>query len=318
MPVQHFRRFLLPAAVSLATALVFAALLVRHHLEGTLSRTALEIQHAQELAFTLRPLVLPANPGFAATSARADLRSAARIEDRLFLAGTGDLYEFTTGGGLVQTFRVGIDLPGFPIASLTVARLHSKPTPLLVIATSGAGVLLLSPLSGSLEQLLPADADLRDITAMVALPEGDLLLGTRHRGVLRFDGEKLTLYRPEYRGVEVTAMAATADAVWVGTQADGLRVTRGGVTQHFLSELPDAHVQALATHAKNVFAATPDGVIDFQDGKLVRTLAPGTFARALSADKRELTMALFDGGIVTIPLGAAHHRVTAPGNPGES
>ena len=309
MPVKRVSRSLLLSVAIIATTLVATATLFSLHLEHTLSRTALEVRRAHELGFTLQPLILPPNPGFGPLLTAADLHAAAQASDHIFLGGSGELFDFTSDGALAKSYRVGINLPSFPLGQITTGRLHKLTTPQLFIATSGAGLLILDAASGNLQQLLPTDPNLREITAVAALPNGDLLLGTRRSGVLRFDGETLSLFRPEYRDVAVTTILATADSVWVGTQDDGLLITRAGVTQHLQAALPDPHIEALTAHGGRVFAATPDGVAEFQDGKLARTLAPGVFAHALFADDHELTIATLEGDTLSVPLGAAHAQV---------
>ena len=315
MPVKRVSRSLLLSVAIVSTALLAAATLFSLHLEHTVSRTTLEVRRAHELGFTLERLTLPPNSGFAPLLAAADLHAAAQLGDHIFLSGSGELFDFTSSGALAKRYHVGTNLPSFPLGQITTGRLHNNTAPQLLIATSGAGLLILDPSSGNLQQLLPNASNLRDITAVAALPNGDLLLGTRRSGVLRFDGETLSLYRPEYRNVAVTTILPTADSVWVGTQADGLLITRAGVTQHLQAEMPDPHVEALTAHGYRVFAATPDGVAEFQDGKLARTLAPGIFAHALFADDHELTIATLEGDTVSVPLEAAHAQVAPSAQP---
>lgn len=318
MPVTPVRRSLLLTTAFLLTAATLAALFVHTHLERTLTRTAADLRSAGNLSFTLHPLHLPPNPGFTPVLSSSNLHSAAQLGDRVFLAGPGELLEFTLAGTPVRTFHTGLDLPGFPLGPLLAARLGGAATPRLLVATTGAGLLSLDPANGNLNQFLPADTSLRDITALAALPTGDLLLGTRRHGVLRYDGEHLTPYRAELRTAAVTALLATEDTVAVGTQNDGLYLTHAGVTHHLLAELPDPHIEALATNGTSLFAATPDGVAELRNDAFLRTLAPGTFARALDATPTRLTLALYEGGTLTLPLTPARHAPIAPASLADS
>ena len=59
-----------------------------------------------------------------------------------------------------------------------------------MVATADESVLLLGE-DDTLRQLRPEDAAAREITALLSLASGDLLIGTRHRGLLVWGGERL-------------------------------------------------------------------------------------------------------------------------------
>ena len=315
MPTQRVRRSLFLFALFLTLALLSAGWGFRLHLQRTVTRTAAEVRQAGDLLFTLAPLRMPANPGFAPVLSSGRLGSVVVVDDASFVSASGALFEFKAGV-LVRTLQAGIDLPGVPLVSLSTGRLHHSAGTQVFILTAGAGLLLLDPASGGIQHLLPADASLRDLTSAITLPDGDLLLGTRRRGVLRFDGETLRYERPEWRNLLVTCMLAAANGdVWIGTQADGLYLSRAGVIRHFESDLPDPHIETLAAHGDQVLAATAAGVVQFGGGAPVRTLAPGVFVHALAVDDRELTLGTIDGDTLSLPLGAGHARIAMPGAP---
>ena len=70
--------------------------------------------------------------------------------------------------------------------------------------------------------------------------------------------------------------------------------------------LPDSQVDAIAVRGNKVYAATPLGVEEFDDGRPARVLAKNVFAHALFADAAGLTIGTMDEGIRRVPLNAEH------------
>jgi len=60
--------------------------------------------------------------------------------------------------------------------------------------------------------------------------------------------------------------------------------------------------------ADRAFAGTPAGVAEFDGGKFARTLAPGTFARALFVHSDTLLIGTLEQGVVPVPLRTAAAR----------
>ncbi len=314
---QARRLLIISAAIATLLSLSIFAILYRVH--STLSDTSRAVADAHRLAYTLAPLSPPPNPGFEPITSPASFRSAAALEGHLFLAGPAALNMYSASGTLERSFRTGIDLPSAPLGPIAVARLRTHARPQLLIATAGAGVLIYDPTAQTFTQLLPANAALRDVTALATLSSGELLLGTHRSGLLTFDGKTLALFRTEYANIAITALLAAGDDVWAGTQDHGLFHTHAGITDHFDTQLPDQHIETLAASGNRVFAATPLGIALFEDGRPARTLAPGTFAHALFADTNSLTLSTLAGETQALALTSTrlHASLTETSDPAE-
>ena len=309
MASAHSRR-LLTLSVATATLLLLSASIFIVHVHRTLTETSRAVADSHHLPFTFGPLALPPNPGFEPIAAPASFTSAAALDGHIFVAGASALNVYNSAGTLERSFHVGLDLPPAPLSRMIVARLRGQSQPQLLIATAGAGILLYDATAQTFRQLLPASTDLRDITALAALGSGELLAGTRRQGLLVYNGKTLELFRPEYADASITALLATGNDVWAGTQDHGLFHTHAGVTDHFEAELPDPHVETLAAEGNRVFAATPLGVELLEDGRPSRTVASNTFAQALFAEPKTLTLSTLAEGATTVPLDSA--RIHTP------
>jgi ligand-binding sensor domain-containing protein len=216
---------------------------------------------------------------------------------------------------------VGLDLPSAALGSMIVGRLRGANDPELFIATAGAGVLIftsdgLTDGSGRFLQLLPQDPEARDVTSLLALPTGELLIGTRKRGVLVYGGktagqsggDELRTFQAQLATSPITAMAADATGIWIGTHDRGVRYVHGGQTDSFESggdsfaSLPDQQVDAIAVHGDRVYVGTPLGVEEFVNGRPSRRLAKDLFAHALYADDKGLTIGSINQGIKRVSL----------------
>ncbi len=311
MPVRRRSRSLIATGSLLGVLLICGAGGFLVHMRGVLSRATRQVAAGHTLRFRYGPYAPANGTGFSPLQTPAELRSGAAIEGSVVVAGPGELLAFNNAGVETQAWRAGLELPGAPLGPVATVRLRGAAHTVLAVGTAGAGVLFVDPASGHVAQLLPATPEQRDVTALAALPDGELLAGTRRGGVFVFDGETFAPYRAELGKLAVTTLLATSDELWVGTQNDGVYVVQGGTTRHITAPLPDPHIESLAGQAGHVFAGTSDGVEEFVGGQPTRTLAPGIFAHALTLDANTLTVAALEGGTVEIPLAATHRAIAA-------
>jgi len=174
--------------------------------------------------------------------------------------------------------------------------------PELLVATANDGVLAFN--GRSFRQILPASADGCAITAILPTPSGHLLFGTKRRGVLVYDGKKITVLHPTLDAVYVTSLAGNESNLWVGTLNHGVLHFHAGATESFSEAqgLPDPQVQSLAISADMTYAGTATGVAVFNHGRFSRVLAPGVMATALLATPTQLYVGSEDQGVILIPL----------------
>ncbi len=293
------------AGVVLSTAILAGGLVLIARTERTLRTSRVEAAEQARVAFDLSD-VHPAMTQFSQLSVRDSYSSVVVFQGRAVLAGPGGLTIGTPGEPGARQLRAGLELPAAPITGLAVGVLRGASRPVLIAATRGAGVLFLDDaIRGAVRQLRPRDPALRDVTAVVVLSSGEMLIGTRTKGLLRYDGTTLTYFSAALTGVPVTALAGDGAEFWVGTRDRGVFRWHAGEMDHFDrdSGLPDEQVESIAfDRTWRAFVGTPLGVAEFEDGRPARVLAKGVFAHAMVVDGERLEIASIDQGIVTVPL----------------
>jgi len=172
--------------------------------------------------------------------------------------------------------------------------------PELFVATRGEGVLAFN--GARFRQILPADLGLRVVTSVLVLGSGRILLGTERQGLLVFDGRRLAPFHAGLKSAYITALAGTVGNLWIGTLASGAFHYRAGQLEGLLSALPDPQVLSLTVENDAAYVGTPLGVVEFRDGRRLRALAEGYFARALAVRKDILHIGTGDEGIIDVPL----------------
>lgn len=272
---------------------------------------------AQTFSVVVRPLGNPGAAGpfaFTSFSAPAVYSAAAVFQGRLFLCGPAGLFEYDSAGALLHSYRVGQDLPPSPLLRMAQGVLTDSTEPELLIATVGEGVLAFN--GRSFRQIRPDDADARAITAILPAASGHLLIGTRKRGVLVYDGKRLTPLHTTLAAASVTDLAGTEFDLWVGTLDVGVFHWHAGRTDRLdtAQGLPDAQVLSLAVAGDDAYVGTALGVAEFLHGRLSRVLAPDAFASALLLRGRSLVVGTMDQGVREIPLDAARVPGLQPGN----
>lgn len=297
-------------ASSVVGVLLASSCFVALRIHRTLKTIARDVQSEGEIPFdtlSLRdtgkassggvgPGVLPLLPVNRYTS-------GAVLNGRFYLAGPGGLAMYESPERPPKRLVTGIDLPPAPLLALAVGRLRGDLSDSLLVVSRGYGLLILdTQLSGGV-QLLPRDPAARDITAVLPLRSGDVLLGTRHAGLLVYDGRTLKRFLPSVRD-SVTSLAGDEADLWIGTQSGGVLHWRGGQLARFdaSSGLPDSQVEDVAVSQRGVFVGTPLGIAEFVDGLPARVLGKGVFARSLAVEGETLVVATMDQDVLEFPL----------------
>jgi two component regulator with propeller domain len=291
----------LAVALVLTVAVALGALVVWRSSRAMQSATD-EVRSEQEFRFTARRLPALLNPGFETVSSPSVFLQAARFQNHLYLAGPAGLQEYTPDGSLVHQYAVGNELPGSPLVALAPAVLADSREPELIIATANDGLLAFN--GGAFRQILPASADARAITAILPVPSGHLLIGTKKLGVLVYDGQQITVLHPTLGGLYVTALAGNESDLWVATLNRGVLHFHAGETESFAEAqgLPDPQVLSLAISGETTYAGTATGVAVFSAGRFSRVLGPGVLATALLATPSRLYVGSEDQAVVVISL----------------
>ncbi len=284
-----------------------------------LGSAAADFHAANEIRFAVRQLVPAANADFEIISAPAVFFQATRFEDHLYIAGPAGLLEYDASGALLHQYAVGRELPGSPLIALAPAVLADSREPELILATANDGLLAFN--GRSFRQIFPYDSEVRAITAILPDASGHLLIGTKKRGVLVYDGKKITALHSTLKNVYVTALAGNESDLWVGTLDRGVLHFHAAATDSFSEAqgLPDPQVESLAVFGDTTYVGTPLGVAVFSGGQFSRALAPGVLATALLAIRNQLYVGTEDQGVISIPLeGRRPSFNLAPGSEEES
>jgi len=265
-----------------------------------------DVRSEHELRYSVGPLTPADNPGFEAVSTPAVFQQAARFQDHLYIAGPAGLMEFDPSGSLLHQYSVGSDLPGSPLIALAPALLTDSHESELVLATASAGLLAFD--GRSFRQIVPASSDARALTAILPVASGHLLLGTKKKGVLVYDGKAITVLHPSLDALYVTSLAGDESDLWVGTLNHGVLHFHAGATESFgeARGLPDPQVESLAISGDTTYVGTATGVAVFSNGRFSRVLAQGVLATALFATPTELYVGSEDQGVIVIPLEGRH------------
>ncbi len=299
-----------------------SALFVAMRVQRVIDTATVRVEAGQKIPFDLLPLP-PASAvrAFQPLPAPAAYVSGTVAGESLWVGGAGGLTIHHFAGGPDRFLLIGLDLPPAPIVALSTVRLRGGAGQEVVAATHGAG-LLLSPGQGSGVQLLPREPDARDVTALLPLGSGDLLLGTRDAGLLVYRATvpgaqgsgDLHPFAAGTTRVHVSALAGDEGDLWIGTRDRGLLHWHGGQmdTLGLEAGLPDLDIESLAAAAGKVYAGTPRGVVELGEGRVVRVLAPDLFARSLTLSGERLLVSTVDQGPQEIALDSRSSGRGAP------
>ncbi len=310
------RRSVTVSAIAVALVCLGTFGIVAWRVERTMVGSSREAAQRELLGLEVRALVAQPNPGFEGITTPAIYESAAVFQGQIYLAGPAALYAYAADGTQEHIYRTGMDLPAAPLGQLVVGMMAGSRQPELLIATSGEGVLAFD--GQQFRQIRASLAEARTVTALLPLSSGLLLIGTAKLGLLIYDGKTLKRFHTTTSNVYVTALAGTEAELWVGTLNDGLLYWHGGQTERISEDqgLPDRRVEQIVLGeagkpAARAYIGTPVGVAEMRDGKIVRILAKGRYAHALSTDGNTLLVGQVETGITRVPLSGPDNDVKA-------
>lgn len=240
----------------------------------------------------------------------------AALGSQLYLASATGLHRLGADGQIEPFLQVGVDLPSSPLTCLAVGLDPRSGERRLFVGTAGEGIAIVSA-EGEVEMIRAHHEAFRDITALLPLDTGRLVVGTQHSGVAVFDGERLAPFQSDHDALSsghITALTGDDSEMWVGTlQRGAFRWIAGAVAQIGEADgLPDRQVLSIEWTGNSAFVGTPVGIAEFRDGAFQRILADGFFATALTANEGSLWAGSLDEGIVEISLEGQRPR---PGRP---
>jgi ligand-binding sensor domain-containing protein len=251
-------------AAAVLCLLVLLAGVVGWRASRALRSATQEVRSEGEIRFTARTLPEPQEQDFESISTPAVFFQAARFLGDLYIAGPAGLSQYNASGTLLKHYAVGRELPSSPLVAMAPAVLADSREPELVIATAQDGLLAFN--GRAFRQIFPQDGSARAITSVLPAASGHLLIGTRKRGVLLYDGTKITVLHPTLSNLCVTTLAGTESDLWVGTLDQGVLHWHAGETDSFGEEqgLPDRQVQSIAVSGDTTFVGTVLGVAVFE------------------------------------------------------
>jgi ligand-binding sensor domain-containing protein len=252
--------------------------------------------------------------GFERLAPATAYRDAAILDGRIFLAGPSGIEEYAADGRRLNEYLVGADLPPAEPTRMATGLARGRQGSVLYIVTSGEGLLIHDPKRKSYTQVRAEERRFRDLTAVLPLATGQVLLGTEREGVLVYDGEHLAPFHSELTNLQVTALAGNETELWVGTLDRGIIRFRAGETRTFSEPdgLPDPQVLSITMDEGTVYIGTPIGVAEFESGEFARTLADGFFISSLLVHAKQLVIGTLDEGVVEVPLDVRRSRGPRP------
>ena len=280
------------------------ALRISHALQASRQ----EVRSLNEIEFLVRPYAPAVASSFERLSTPAEFGRAEMFQGNLYISGPEGLEEYSPGGKLVREFAAGQDLPSSPLVGLTQGVLADSREKELIVATAEEGLLAYN--GRSFRQIYTLDKAYRQITCVIAGGSGHLLIGTKTRGVLVFDGNKFAELHPSLAEVYVTALAGNEPDLWVGTSDRGVLHWHAGETESFGEQegMPDSQVLSIALQGDNAYVGTAMGVGLFEAGKFSRVIAPGVFATALLPTTQRLMVGTEDEGVLSVSLEADYRN----------
>jgi len=274
-------------------------------------RSSAEVAASAEFKFQTISIEAVTPFGVESFAAPAGFTDAVAYAGNLYLSSPAGIFAYGPDGALHKSYRAGLELPAAPVVAMATGVAGAQELGLWA-ATSGAGLLRFD--GDRFTQILPDDPTARLLTALMPLSTGRILLGTEKRGLLVFDGKRLSRFHDSLRDLHVTALAGTESEIWVGTLDHGVLRWHAGQVDGVSEEngLPDKQVLSLATSGSKTYVGTANGIAEIESGKVSRTFAPGAFTKAMLLAGDHLLVGTMEQGTLDVALKVSRSASVRP------
>lgn len=298
--------------VLLGAAAVFFRL--KRDADRTLTAARQTVIDRHSVSLKSRTIIPQGKTGYRLFPAALRATDGIWFRDHLFVTSNLGLLQFDAAGREVKRYTSVDGLPGHELTAL------AKTAEALWVGAGSQGLL---KFTGTQFELFYAEnASDFEVTALLAMPSGELWVGTKQRGLVVFQNDRAVEFVPAIGSRFVTALEGGHQQAVIGTFDEGAWIYRQGLVSHFKKDsgeqgsLLDNQVTSAACSDETVYVGTPLGATEIRNGRTVRNFAEGLAIRAIAPAPRPV--AVTDQGIVTL---AAPHpssaRALASGpNPG--
>lgn len=263
----------------------------------TASRQAVIDQHSVRLKS--RMIIPQARRGFSLFPATIRAKEGVLFQDHLFVTSNQGLLQFDAEGHEVRRYTA---LDGLPSNHLTAL---AKTADALWIAVGPQGLLKFT--GGQFEFFYAERPGDFDVTALLAMPSGELWVGTKQRGLLVFQHDRAVEFAPTVHAKFITALQGDHQQAVIGSFNQGAWIYRRGILSQFRKtagengRILDDHVTSVAGSRDAIYVGTPLGVTEIRNGKVSRNFAEGLTIRTLVTPSRPV--AAIDQGLVILDTG---------------
>ncbi|MBL8177698.1 MAG: hypothetical protein JNK48_23675 [Bryobacterales bacterium] len=309
MKALRYRRPILLMAIAAVSVVAVGVWLRQAQNELELAESAL--RREGEIGFS-ESAVERAPAAFEPIGTASGFRDVALFQDDLWIITASSLEQRSPQGDVVRVFTTGRDLPPAPLAKMAAGLAGAAAHRQLFLATAGEGLLVFD--GSGFRQIRAQAQGYRQLTALLPLETGQVLLGTARNGVLAWDGRRLSVFHPSLAGLPVTALGGKLDDLWIGTLDQGVIHLRAGEVTRIGSAqgLPDNHVLSIAVEGSDVWVGTPMGVGKIGGGRFERTYAEGFFANAILPREGRLLIGTLEEGVLEIDASARRPHADLP------
>ncbi len=281
VPIWRRRSFTVASCVlALILAGGFGLRSLKHDVDKILKLSSQQVTDRKKVYLKSRTIIPQARRGFALLPVTIQARSGATFQNHIFVTSNQGLLQYDLGGREVRRYTALEGLPGTPATAIT------KTADALWIAAAPQGLL---KFDGSRFEYFEAErASDFEVTALLALPTGELWIGTRQRGLLIFQGDRAMEFAPRLEAKFITCLHGNSDQTAIGTFSEGVFLFRRGVLTQLRKEpgkhgsLLDNQVTAITGDSQELYVGTPLGINEIRDTKTTRTFLEGHNIYALA------------------------------------
>jgi ligand-binding sensor domain-containing protein len=300
-PESHRRRLLMAIFCWILVAVALSSLAVyrfSRRVDSVLRDTQRALLQRRSVPLKVRRIVPHVRTGYFLWPTAEKTIGLCWLRESLYAVSDQGLLQMDLSGHEVRRFGV---LDGLPSN-----RLHSlvKTANALWMGTAPQGLLRFD---GDQFDFYWADrVQDFEVTCLLPLDSGSLLVGTRQRGLLAYRDGVAQEFSLELNKTFITCLFGNDRQLAIGTHDEGLYLFRQGLLTRIstqpdsLGTLPDNLVSALAGNDQVLYAGTPLGISEIRDGRVGRHLEAGLNVRTLALDSQLL--AGTDDGLVFVEL----------------